>query len=63
MTSICVLLTPYALNTAQLNVVVYVVVRHWVEEMIEIAGWQGGRRDKGRYQNSLFYVDNGMIAL
>ena len=45
------------------NVVVDVVVRHWVIVMVEIAEEQSGRRKEGRYKNSLFYMDDGMVAL
>ena len=45
------------------NVVVYAVVWTWVEDMVESAGGQGGRRREGRHQNALFYMDDGMVAL
>ena len=35
------------------NVVVDAVVRHWVEEMVERAGGQGGRGQEGRHKDSL----------
>ena len=44
------------------NVVVDAVMRHWVSVMVEGAEERGGRRQEGRHQNSLFYVDNGMVA-
>ena len=44
------------------NVVVDEVVWHWIEEMVESAGIKGGRRPEGRHQNTLLYVDDGIIA-
>ena len=41
------------------NVVVDAVVRHWVEEMVERAGGQGGRGQEGRHKDSLI---DGMMA-
>ena len=39
------------------------MVRHWVELMVEGADKQIGRGKEGRHQNSLFYADDGMVAL
>ena len=44
------------------NVVVDSVVWHWVEDMVESAGGQGGRGREGRHQNSLLYTDYIMIS-
>ena len=44
------------------NVVVDALVQHWVEEMVEGGGRQGGRGREGRNQNSLFYSNDGMIV-
>ena len=46
-----------------LNMVVDLVVRHWVTVMVEGAEEWGERGQEGRHQNDLFYVDNGMVAL
>ena len=50
------------LSLTMLYVVVDAVVWHWVEEMVESAGGQGGRGREGRHQDFLFYVDDGMLA-
>ena len=42
--------------------VVDAVVWNWVEETVESANRQGGREQEGRYQNDLFYMDDGMMA-
>ena len=44
------------------NVVVNIVVRHWVEVMVEGADERGERGQEGRHHNALFYVDDGMVA-
>ena len=44
------------------NVVVDSVVQLWVEEMVDRAGGQGGRRRYEIHQNVLFYTDDGMVA-
>ena len=44
------------------NVVVDAVVQNWVEVMEEVTGRQGGSGQEGRHQNSLFYMDDGMIT-
>ena len=51
------------LSPTILNVVGDVVVRHWVTGMVEGAEERGERGQEGRYQASLFYADNGMVAL
>ena len=38
------------------------MVWHWVEDIVESTGGQGGCGREGRHQNSLFYADDGMIA-
>ena len=43
------------------NVMVDVVVRHWVELMVEGAEERGERGKEGRHQNALFYAENGMV--
>ena len=43
------------------NVVVALVVRNWVEVMVEGAGGQGERGKEGSHQNSLFYLDDGIL--
>ena len=45
------------------NVVVHLVVRHWVDVMVEGAEERGERVQEGRHQNALFYTDYGMVAL
>ena len=44
------------------NVVVDVVVRHWVTLAVEEAETWGGRWGEGRHQAALFYADDGMVA-
>ena len=44
------------------NVVVDVVVCHWVTLAVEEAETQGGRGQEGRHQAALFYADDGMVA-
>ena len=44
------------------NVVVDVVVRHWVTMALEKAEKRGERGEEGRDQAALFYADNGMVA-
>ena len=46
-----------------LNVVVDVVVMQWVTVMVEGVGERGDHGQEGRHQNSLFYADDGMVAL
>ena len=41
--------------------VVALVVRNWVEVMVEGAGGQGERGKEGSHQNSLFYLDDGIL--
>ena len=45
------------------NMVVDAVVQHWVSLMVEVTEEQGDRRQEGRYQNDLFYAEDGMVAL
>ena len=45
------------------NVVVDVVVQHWVTLMVESAEERIGRRQEGRHQISLLCVDDGIVAL
>ena len=44
------------------NVVVDVVVPHWVSVMMEGKEEQGKSVQEGRHQNDLFYADDGMVA-
>ena len=44
------------------NVVVDVVVRHWVMDVIAEAEAQGGLVKEGRHQTALFYANDGMVA-
>ena len=44
------------------NVVVDVVVQHWVEVMVEGVGERGDCGEDGRHQNALVYVDNGVVV-
>ena len=44
------------------NVVVDVVVRHWVSVMVFGVEERGGRVQEGIHQKALFYADNGMVA-
>ena len=41
------------------NMMVDVVVRHWLDVTVEGAEDLG---QEGRHQNALFYTDNGMVA-
>ena len=50
------------LSPTILNVVVDAVVRNWVAVIVEGAEEQGERGKEGRHQNSLFYVEDGMVA-
>ena len=52
----------YLLSSTIFNVVVDVVVRHWVSVMVEGAEERGNCGKEGRHQNSLLYADNGMVA-
>ena len=45
------------------NVVVDSVVRHWVTLAVEDAEKRGERGKEGSHQASLFYADDGMVAL
>ena len=44
------------------NVVVDVVVRHWVTLEVEEADMRGERGREGRHQVALFYADDGMLV-
>ena len=44
------------------NVVLDVLVRHWVELVVEDVDERGKSGKEGRHQDSLFYADNGMVA-
>ena len=44
------------------NVVVDVVVCHWVSVIVEGTKERGGRGQEGRHQIFLFYADDGMVA-
>ena len=44
------------------NVVVDVVVCHWVTLTVEEAEKRGDRGEEGRHQAALFYADDGMVA-
>ena len=44
------------------NVVVDVVVRHWVTQAVTDAEPRGERGREGRHQAALFYAENGMVA-
>ena len=52
----------YPLPPTIFNVVVDVVVRHWVTVMVESAEEWGRRGKEGIHQNSLFYADDDMVA-
>ena len=45
------------------NVVVDAVVRHWVQGVLEELEARGDLGQEGRHQASLFYADDGMVAL
>ena len=45
-----------------LNVVVDVVASNWVTVMVEGAEERGESGQEGRYQNDIFYADDGMVA-
>ena len=51
------------LSPNRFNVVVDVVVWHWVTVMVEGAEERGECVKEGRHHNSLLYADNGMVAL
>ena len=44
------------------NVVVDVVVRHWVTMALDEAEKRGDRGKEGRHKSSLFYADDDMVA-
>ena len=44
------------------NVVIDVVVRHWLDLMVGSADKQSRHRQEVRHQNALFYADDGMVA-
>ena len=44
------------------NVVVDVVVRHWVTMALSEAEKRGGRGGEGRHQAALLYAEDGMIS-
>ena len=44
------------------NVVVDVVVHHWVTLAVTEAEMRGERGREGRHQAALFYTDDGMVA-
>ena len=44
------------------NMVVYVVVQHWVAVMVESAEERSRSGQEGRHQNFHFYVDDGMVV-
>ena len=44
------------------NVVVDVVVGHWMTVTVEVAEVRGDYVQEGRHQNSLLYADDGMVA-
>ena len=44
------------------NVVVYVVVRHWVTLAVEEVETRGERGREGRHQAALFNANDGMVA-
>ena len=44
-----------------LNVVVYVVVRHWVTMALNESEKRGERGKEGRHQSALFYADDSMV--
>ena len=50
------------LSPTLFNVVVDVVVRHWVTLAMDKAEKRGERGDEDRHQAALFYADNGMMA-
>ena len=45
------------------NVVVDVVVRNWLKVMVDVAEEWGVCGQEGRHHNSLFYADDGMVAI
>ena len=53
----------YLLSPTIFNVVVDAVVRNWVTVMVEGAEERGEHAQEGRHQDSLFYADDGMVAL
>ena len=52
----------YPLSPTIFNVVVDLVMRHWVTVMVEGAEERGKRGQEGGHQKDLFYTDNGMVA-
>ena len=51
------------LSPTMFNVVVDAVVCHWVTMALAEAKKRGERGNEGRHQASLFYADDGMVAL
>ena len=50
------------LSPTTFNVVVDVVVWHWLDVMVEGAEERGECGQEGRHQNAFFYMDYGMVA-
>ena len=53
----------YALSPTIFIMMVDEVVWHWVTVMVKSKKVRGTRGQQGRHQNSLFYMDDGMVAL
>ena len=51
----------YPISLTIFNMVVYSVVRYWIVVMVESAGERSWRRQEGRPQNYLLYVDDIMV--
>ena len=51
------------LSPAIFNVVVYAVVRNWVNGVMEEAEARGGKGREGGHQAALFYANNSMVVL
>ena len=52
----------YPISPNIFNIILDAVVRHCVAVMVERAGEQSGHGQEGRHQNSLFYLDDVMVA-
>ena len=52
----------YPISSTIFNLVVDVLVRHWVTVRLEVAEERGECGQEGRHHNALFYAEDGMVA-